>query len=332
MQLSKTLEILIALALVYFLFSTLVSVLFEWYAYKTQQRGRFLYETILKLLNDPVNQSYGANLYSQYSINQLKKDKDSYPQYISSSMFADALIDLIGTQSETLQFENVFDSQDSNNIMEVNMHENRFTDPYERFQKGVEQMNYSALKSQLRAFHEKTTNYLELKKMIMDWFDDYMARVSGWYKLKTKTALFYISLGIALAFNLDSIALVKKLNTDNTLRANLVVQAEQKVLKKELQEMAAAKATNGNTSTKQQEAIEDHAKKVEEQLKEINDAAIPIGYHGINDVIKTHGNYYRFFWLLGILTSAYALSFGAPFWFEVMVKAINVRRAGIKPS
>src|SRR6187431_1484502 len=109
MQISKILEVLIATALVYFLFSTLVSLIFEWYTHKTQKRGIFLYETIVKLLNDPVNKSYGATLYTHHSINQLKKNKDSYPQYISSSMFADALIDIIGSQSETVKFTNVFD-------------------------------------------------------------------------------------------------------------------------------------------------------------------------------------------------------------------------------
>ena len=182
MQLSKLLEILIGITLDYFLFSTLVSVIFEWYSYKTQKRGRFLYETILKLLNDPINKSYGANLYSQYSINQLKKDKDSYPQYISSSMFADALIDIIGTQSESVSFSNVFDAEDTKNVVDVILLESRYTDPFERFGKGIETMSYSPLKSQLRAFYEKSKNYEELKKMIMDWFDDYMARVSGWYK------------------------------------------------------------------------------------------------------------------------------------------------------
>ena len=39
-----------------------------------------------------------------------------------------------------------------------------------------------------------------------------------------------------------------------------------------------------------------------------------------------------FLWLLGVVISGYALSFGAPFWFEVLVKLINIRRAGLKPA
>lgn len=54
MQLSKILVVLIALILVYFLFSTLVSLVYEWYSHKTQKRGRFLYQTFHTLLNDTL--------------------------------------------------------------------------------------------------------------------------------------------------------------------------------------------------------------------------------------------------------------------------------------
>lgn len=321
MQVSKILEILIALALFYFLFSTLVSLLFEWYSYKTQKRGRFLYETIFKLLNDPVNKSYGASLYSHFSIDQLKKNRDSYPQYISSEMFADALIDIIGSQSEIIQFTNVFDSDESKNLIKVEMEEIRFQDPYERFQKGLDQMNYSPLKSYLRALYEKTENYPDLKRAISKWFDDYMERVSGWYKTKTKRSLFIISLLVCFALNVDSITLIKKLNIDEKYRKDLVLIAEKKVIEK----IETPKSDFSDVK----ENIED-AKKI---LDEIQNDSLPIGYN--SDFLKSEDKKVCpvfLWWVFGIIISAFALSFGAPFWFEVMVKAINIRRAGIKPS
>lgn len=323
MQLSKTLEILIAIALVYFLFSTLVSLIFEWYSFKTQKRGRFLYQSILKLLNDPVNKSYGNLLYNQYSISRLIKDKESFPQYISSAMFADALIDIIGTQSETVNYENIFDISNPKVLVEVKMTEHRIVDPYERFQKGVEKMKYSPLKSQLRAFQEKTKDYPELKKMIMEWFDDYMARVSGWYKHKTKKALFYISLLVSLTFNIDSITLIKKINSDEKFRIDLVKQAETTILKEKLANIKL-------DSTDVEKIDENFFKQADSIVTEIENNAIPIGYQG--DFQKNQSKNYYVSWLIGILISSFALSFGAPFWFEVMVKAINIRRAGIKPN
>ena len=37
-------------------------------------------------------------------------------------------------------------------------------------------------------------------------------------------------------------------------------------------------------------------------------------------------------WLLGLLISCIMLCQGAPFWFELLVKFVNIRKAGIKPS
>lgn len=37
-------------------------------------------------------------------------------------------------------------------------------------------------------------------------------------------------------------------------------------------------------------------------------------------------------WIVGILTTALALSWGAPFWFEALSKLVNIRRSGLKPA
>ena len=343
MKISHILEIVIAMALIYFLFSTLVSVAFEWYSYKTQKRGTFLYKTLIDLLNDPVNQSYGATLYAHFSIDKLKRDKNTYPQYIASGMFADAVIDIIGTQSEQVHFETSFANDGSKNLEKVMLVENRIADPFSRFKAGVDAMNYSPLKSQLRAFYEKSQNYESLKKIIAEWFDDYMERVSGWYKVKTKRSLFFISLVICLTFNLDSIALVKKINSDDGLRKNLVIAAEKRAFQKDTTALAADSLKTGKIYSAVLDRVEKSnvlkdsidkmsLRKTDSIVNEIESDAIPIGYHGWKDLKKTHGRGFIFMWICGILLSAFSLSFGAPFWFQVIVKAINIRQSGIKPS
>jgi hypothetical protein len=37
-------------------------------------------------------------------------------------------------------------------------------------------------------------------------------------------------------------------------------------------------------------------------------------------------------YIIGIIITAVSLSFGAPFWFELLVKLVNIRRAGKKPE
>lgn len=334
MQIHVVLEILIALAVVYFLFSTLVSIIFEWFCYKVQKRGRFLHQSILKLLNDDRNQSYGALLYTHFAIDKLKKSKDSYPQYISSGLFADAVIDIVGRQSEELIFEN--DLDENNNVVRVAMKEKRIADPFERFKAGVDKMNYSPLKSQLRSFYEKSADINSLKLAIENWFNDYMARASGWYKNATQKNLFYISLVVALVFNIDSLHIINKLQKDDSLRVNLVMKAEEMVYSNALakKDSMYSKQYSGELEyLKKMNVFKDsldnmYIHRTDSILGEIESAGIPIGYQG---KFNPNGDkFYWIWWFFGILISAYALSFGAPFWFEVITKVINIRRAGVK--
>ncbi|MDR6966132.1 hypothetical protein J2X31_000125 [Flavobacterium arsenatis] len=346
MEISKILEILIAMGLFYFLFSSLVSVVFEWYSYQTKKRGKFLHETILKLLEDPVNQSYGATLYSHHTIDKLKKGKNSYPQYISSEMFADALIDIIGSQSDRISFDNPFEAMKSEEPFEVKLTENRITDPFARFGEGLKAMNYSPLKNQLRFYYEKAESYSELKSNIKVWFDDYMERVSGWYKMKTRSSLYIISFMVAVGFNLDSITIIKKINSDDEVRKKVMAMAE-RIVQEELQVNAIdnvkyealayptenQKDFTSNANSNNVESVLEAYKKTELVLRELEQNAIPIGYYGAKSFVNIFSSFSSvFWWLCGIIISTLALSFGAPFWFEVMVKAINVRRSGIKPN
>ncbi|WP_026976871.1 hypothetical protein [Flavobacterium tegetincola] len=346
MEMSKILEILVALALFYFLFSSLVSVVFEWYSYQTQKRGKFLYQSIIKLLNDPVNQSYGATLYAHFSIDRLKKSKDFYPPYISSDLFADALIDVIGSQSDRVYFDNPFASSNKEAFFEVKMQEQRITEPFVRFGEGLACMHYSPLKNQLRFYFEKSSTYAELHFQLKTWYDDYMSRASGWYKNKTKTSLYIISFMVCVGFNLDSITVVKKINRDDALRKKMMVVAERTVDRENKSTDATAEKKQSfayptedasnftmDSDKKRGDEVLNEYLRIELQLRELEDNALPIGYYGYNSFLNIFSSLSSFlWWLLGLLISTLALSFGAPFWFEVMAKAINIRRSGVKPN
>ncbi len=53
------------------------------------------------------------------------------------------------------------------------------------------------------------------------WFDEMMMRASGWYKRKTKFATFFLGFVVALAFNVDTIEIVKRLNADRDAATRL---------------------------------------------------------------------------------------------------------------
>lgn len=94
---SSIIGILIALILIYALLSILVSILVEWWNHRNKSRGKMLRHGIEAMLNDSHNTSISDNFFGHHLIVGIKnKDTNRPPQYISSSMFADVLIDIVG--------------------------------------------------------------------------------------------------------------------------------------------------------------------------------------------------------------------------------------------
>src|SRR5262249_30731348 len=56
------------------------------------------------------------------------------------------------------------------------------------------------------------------RENIEQWFNSAMDRVSGWYKRRTQAFLLILGLLVASVLNIDSIAIIKHLSTDKSLR------------------------------------------------------------------------------------------------------------------
>jgi hypothetical protein len=89
--------------------------------------------------------------------------------------------------------------------------------------------------------------------------------------------------------------------------------------------------------------------KASSQIDQIASLGLPIGWKKDQAPLSwrhksnhTSSNYFEqhktfTFWnvvsyIIGIIATGISLSFGAPFWFDLLLKAINIRRAGTKPS
>lgn len=88
-------DTIISLVLVYALLSILVSILLESWNRRVKERGVFLQKVIFRLLDDPLNKNYGYLIYQHPIINKMRRDEHSYPHYIPSEGFANALIDTL---------------------------------------------------------------------------------------------------------------------------------------------------------------------------------------------------------------------------------------------
>jgi hypothetical protein len=132
------------------------------------------------------------------------------------------------------------------------------------------------------------------------WYDEKMERLRGLYK---KNSLFYIvvtSLAIVAFLNIDTLNIVQTLSENQALRETLVEQISR------------------NTDLAN---VTDSLDKAKEELAKI---APVIGYPNGFD-LKIFLDLSK---IVGWILSVAALSLGAPFWFDLLNKLVNLRLAG----
>jgi len=182
------------------------------------------------------------------------------------------------------------------------------------------------------------------RQSIEDWYNDAMDRVSGLYKRKTQMIVAGLAVGIAVAINADSIAIINSLSHNSAMRDLAVNLAEREVSQATEAKAAgsvqpsadpnaaatgeknsSAATVPGATPTHQ---LLDRLKQVEGQLAPLN---LPVGWNKANWKDFEDAEWgVKFNKLFGFLLTAVALSMGAPFWFDLLNKFIVVRST-VKP-
>jgi hypothetical protein len=143
------------------------------------------------------------------------------------------------------------------------------------------------------------------------WYDDEMARLSGWYKRRVQCWLIAYGIVLTVAFNVDSISIAQ------TLWRSPVEQA------------AAAQAAANN--------VEKTTSSLDTSVAAIKGLALPLGWTAPHDgsAISADPRHVPEAavgpWALkalGLAITTFALAFGAPFWFDVLGKLTRVRNTG----
>jgi hypothetical protein len=165
------------------------------------------------------------------------------------------------------------------------------------------------------------------ERSLEQWYDDQMAMISGWYKRWARVVLGMFGLLVAVLVNIDAIQVAHGLYIDGPTQQAVVASAEAGSL---CQDKAVGPARS------------DCAKAAIADLKA---DGIPIGYTAACRPLKgsfadcwawssnvEHHWYDLGLKILGWLITAFAVSFGAPFWFEALSKLGNLRNTGTKPA
>ncbi|MDI1477810.1 hypothetical protein [Polyangium sp. y55x31] len=192
-------------------------------------------------------------------------------------------------------------------------------------------------------------------QQIAAWFDRAMDSVSGWYKRTAHILISIVGLFSAVVLNVDTFLVLDSLNRDAVLRESVAsavaesVKSESAMVKTAAEVVAEQKA---NANAKPSEVFVDE-KKTEELVRKrvvavkrgLDELTLPMGWpegRGFlctptaevtcdrRAIPATLGGFGRRFG--GWLFTAIAIALGAPFWFDLLNKLINLRAAAPPPE
>ena len=292
---NAALDVLIGLFFLYFLLSIVCSSINEGIAAVFRLRAKYLERGVHSLLESKQNV---RAFYSHWRIDALIKPpgrifkKARPPSYITSRTFALTLLDTFAPPVDGAPSHDLIARAEKALGPVDEEHPHRPTEI-------VRGMLRDALTT-ARYDDDKFRETLERS------FDEVMDRVSGWYKRRVQLILFCLAVALAAVMNADSFLIGQRLWQNPALRSAVVAQATTAVNAKQ----TVCKATP------------DAAAQCVTQVKSLG---LPLGW---SDATSPHSFWSVLGKILGILVTAFALSLGAPFWFDLLGKVANLRGAG----
>lgn len=178
-------------------------------------------------------------------------------------------------------------------------------------------------KSALALLDETVTDLAEARARLEGWFDDAMDRVSGYYKRWAQLVIIVIAIVVATLFNVDTLAIASSLARDPAKRAALVSAAQEAVAHPPpgVAPRPDASSPEGKQALATIAAIQSEVAALE----------LPVGWPDPSFNRESCCSW-LFKKILGVLLTAFALSLGAPFWFDLLGKLVNLRATGPAPD
>ncbi|MBX3317986.1 MAG: lipase family protein [Phycisphaeraceae bacterium] len=176
----------------------------------------------------------------------------------------------------------------------------------ETIARGLEQSGLGDAGKVLAQIYRDTGGDAErVKEEVAAWYAMSMERVTGWYKRWTMGVLLVVGLVVAAGTNADTIRIIRLLSTDSKVREALVEHAQ------------GAELSGAGTR--------------EQAKRELLKIGPVIGWTEgeWEEIRKDPGT--ALSKLLGLTITAFAITFGAPFWFDVLKKLANLRTS-LSPS
>jgi hypothetical protein len=334
MGLTAFLEAAIGLGLVYLLTSILCSGINEAMAQELNRRGRFLREGVRNLVPD---RWLYLRVISHPMVAALYRDlpgKPRTPSYIPAGNFTSALLDTIRLKAAQLDGKDPFDNPKTATFDDVRAAVIK-----------CQNAGVSVADGLLPLIDSAEGNLEKAQQNIAAWYESGMDRVSGWYKRSARRVLLVIGLMVAVLCNVDTIQIVTSLAKSSALRRSLADMAT------EITETKSFAGVSLDVTSETVKVAEGQLSQFAQRLSLLEDEGLPIGFsclsiNGPQQAESSLANIVEGCWnnaaeamaggwllkILGWLITALAVSLGAPFWFDLLNRLVDIRGSGRKPD
>jgi hypothetical protein len=335
----RILEVGIGLALVFTLVALICSILNEWLSGVLEMRGRMLWEGVANLVKTEIRDDICCHQLMQGLVRKRKwSDRlvklfgvdRSKPAYIPTRTFVLTLLDVLGTRAAAVA--PAVGAAAAAGTLPTTVADlkavlqNAGIDP-------------DVKKALMVLVEDAGADFEKAKQNIGAWFDSGMDRVTGWYKRWSQLVLVVTGLIVAALLGVDSIDIGRALWMDPILREATADAAEQFVESRRppaggpaLTEQDLRKRTE--EAARQMGALQDQFRTLAVPLHPFRKLAQEYAEDNPRTKASWLEMFSAWFWthLGGFILTAVAASLGAPFWFDVLNKFINLRNAGRKPG
>ncbi len=325
MYLDALLEVVIGLVFTWLVISVGTMQVQEWISAFLSWRARFLEQSLRNMLGSEelVERFYAHPLIRSISPPGKKPGDVNRPSYIPAQRFAAALLDIFLSAGRPADRSTGFPTLQEIRAALQNL---RQTSPTVA---AVLDQNFP----HLEAFLERGEVNLALwRAQLEGWFNDAMDRLSGAYKRHAQQWSLIIGLILALIFNIDTITVARQLWREPTLRQAIAEQA------------ARQNRIDPSTGMKQLRQYTDmlslpvgwsvRAPAENEQCGwQFGQSVYPAVWVGgecriLNTLPRMDDPWGWLVKIIGIFISGLAAMQGAPFWFDILRKLVNLRSAG----
>ena len=329
----QILDVLIGLAIVFLIFSTIASAAIELVEIVIRRRARVLFDGIREIFraasdgNDKTVEALARSFYqlapiaSQY-IGELKAssfDPRKLPSYLSPERFATAIIN----------------AGDDTVASRLNKDERL----------ALEEAAGRVLAIALKLYVPPANGAaaIDAKRAALEqFFTDNGDRMTGWYRRHVQWLLLLFGALIAIAFNVNTLTIVKTLSEDDVLRTRIVNQALADMSMKDPSGYAIECKEETGEKTPSPASVEAQTAQCEQELRDgikrrlgyAHALGLPIGWR--EDALPSapcltlpwFGAWLAM--ILGWMLTALAVCVGAPFWFKAIGTLASLRTA-VKP-